>query len=207
MPRGRRCRPSAGSACTAETRRPLPLPSSRRTSCWCATAAARRSPAGNRRRSCAHRRRTCRPRRRRGSRAPPSTASKSNIVYLLRISGEPKMEERRSCSIRCLLSNSGGLARQRLDHRKPTFGQAAYRVDPPFLGILARHDVLAQRRKSLCFQLLQDRSQCRSARRYHEERRSENRLPSKSPRSSSWRGEETDVWRGGPRQRVAGFSR
>src|SRR5262249_16943721 len=49
-------------------------------------------------------------------------------------------------------------ARQRAYQANPAFDQAAYPVDPPFLGILARCDVLAQWRKSLGFQLFQDGS-------------------------------------------------
>jgi hypothetical protein len=77
-----------------------------------------------------------------------------------------------------LLSNSGGFARERLDHGKPAFGRAAHQVNPPFPGILARHDVLTQRWKSLGFQLLQDRSKSRRQPLgwYHGQIRSENRL-------------------------------
>src|SRR5207237_275344 len=60
-------------------------------------------------------------------------------------------------SIRRLLFNTGELARQDLDHGEALFGHAAHPVDPPFLGVLACHNVLAQGRKSLGFQLIQDR--------------------------------------------------
>jgi hypothetical protein len=58
--------------------------------------------------------------------------------------------------IASLNSNSGGLARQRLDHGKAVFRYAAHPVDPPFFGILARHNMLTQWGKSLGFQFLQD---------------------------------------------------
>ena len=49
----------------------------------------------------------------------------------------------READARARRPNSDGLTRQCLDQRKPTFGLAADPIEPPFFGILARHDVLA----------------------------------------------------------------
>src|SRR6516164_6034902 len=40
-----------------------------------------------------------------------------------------------------MLSNSGGFARQDLDHGEALFHHAAHPVDPPLLGVLAYHNV------------------------------------------------------------------
>src|SRR5215469_5465122 len=89
-------------------------------------------------------------------------------------------------SIRRFLSHSGGFARQDLDHREALFGRAAHPVDPPFLGVLACHNVLAQGRKSLGFQLIQDRrkslrKRCAGITEKYEKKPA----ASKSPRISS----------------------
>src|SRR5215472_10076379 len=107
-----------------------------------------------------------------------------------------------------VLSASSGLACQCLDHRKPTFGLAPHHIDPPFFLIVAHYDVRTQGRKSLRFQLLQDRSKGG----HHGSSRVVKNEDLKTCCQQVaayfiWRGEETNLRRGGPRQRIVGLPR
>src|SRR5271163_3498792 len=103
---------------------------------------------------------------------------------------------------------SVGLARQRLDHGKASFGRATHHVDSPFLGILARDDVLTQGWKSLSFQLFQDRSKscsnhCIGVTDKYDQKTGCKQIATYFVR----RDKETDVGCGSPWQRIVGLSR
>ena len=70
------------------------------------------------------------------ARLGPST-QKASVAQMSKAAGI------READARARRPNSDGLTRQCLDQRKPTFGLAADPIEPPFFGILARHDVLA----------------------------------------------------------------
>ena len=134
------------------------------------------------------------------ARLGPST-QKASVAQMSKAAGI------READARARRPNSDGLTRQCLDQRKPTFGLAAHRVDPPSFLILAHYDVRAQRRKSLRLQLLQNRSKRGRHGSGHIMKKDDLKTCCQQiPAYFIWRGEETDVRRGGPWQRVARIS-
>src|SRR6266568_4396556 len=106
-----------------------------------------------------------------------------------------------------LVLHSAGLARQRLDHGKPSFGRAAQHVNSPFLGTLTGDDVLTQGWKPLSFQLLQDRSKslsdhCVGVTDKFDLKTGCQQIAARFNR----RDKETDVSCGSPWQRIVGCS-
>jgi len=76
------------------------------------------------------------------------------------------------------------------------------------LGVLAYHNVLAQGRKFLGFQLIQIRRKSLRKRRAGITDKCDLKTGCKQIAAYFiWCSEETDCGRGGPRERVAGFSR